>query len=209
MVGRFHSTAILCTNVHPSSYWRTCSFLVFHLAASRETAEAGQLGLSIRSASRLTYGKLLTELMSELASLTKYDGVAVITVNNPPVNALSPGVPEAIRAHIEAAERDPSVEAVVIIGGGRTFIAGADIKELQAAASGATPSAPKLHGMLRAIEDCARPNSPISSPRRELTRTDSSFRPKRFTVRARSRSGDAMRAASAQHKMATAAKIGA
>jgi len=95
--------------------------------------------------------------MSELASLTNKDGVAVITVNNPPVNALSPGVPEAIRAHVEAAEQDGSVKAVVIVGGGRTFIAGADIKELEEAASGAKPRVPKLHVMLRAIEDCAKP----------------------------------------------------
>jgi len=95
--------------------------------------------------------------MSEPASLTNHDGVAVITVNNPPVNALSPGVPEAIRAHVEAAEQDASVKAVVIVGGGRTFIAGADIKELEEAASGAAPRVPKLHAMLRVIEDCAKP----------------------------------------------------
>jgi len=89
--------------------------------------------------------------------LTNHEGVAVITVNNPPVNALSPGVPEAIRAHVEAAEQDGSVKAVVIVGGGRTFIAGADIKELEEAASGAKPRVPKLHVMLRAIEDCAKP----------------------------------------------------
>jgi 3-hydroxyacyl-CoA dehydrogenase len=95
--------------------------------------------------------------MSELATLTKHDGIAVITVNNPPVNALSPGVPEAIRAHVEAAGQDASIHAIVIIGGGRTFIAGADIKELEAAASGTVPSAPKLQPMLRAIEDSAKP----------------------------------------------------
>jgi 3-hydroxyacyl-CoA dehydrogenase len=95
--------------------------------------------------------------MSELASLTKHDGVAAITVNNPPVNALSPGVPEAIRAQVEAAEQDASVRAIVIIGGGRTFIAGADIKELEEAASGTRPRVPKLQPVLRAIEDCATP----------------------------------------------------
>jgi 3-hydroxyacyl-CoA dehydrogenase len=95
--------------------------------------------------------------MSELASLSKHDGVAVITVNNPPVNALSPGVPEAIRAQVEAAEQDASVRAIVIIGGGRTFIAGADIKELEEAASGKAPRVPKLQPVLRAIEDCAKP----------------------------------------------------
>jgi 3-hydroxyacyl-CoA dehydrogenase len=95
--------------------------------------------------------------MSELASLTKHDGVAVITVNNPPVNALSPGVPEGIRAQVEAAGNDPAVQAVLIIGGGRTFIAGADIKELEEAASGAAPRVPKLQPLLRAIEASVKP----------------------------------------------------
>jgi 3-hydroxyacyl-CoA dehydrogenase len=95
--------------------------------------------------------------MNELATFAHRDGVAVITVNNPPVNALSPGVPEAIQAHIESAATDPAVRAVVIIGGGRTFIAGADIKELEAAASGASPAPPRLHPMLRAIEDSPKP----------------------------------------------------
>ncbi|HEY7392264.1 MAG TPA: 3-hydroxyacyl-CoA dehydrogenase NAD-binding domain-containing protein, partial [Bryobacteraceae bacterium] len=75
----------------------------------------------------------------------------------PPVNALSPGVPEAIQAHIESAAADLTVRAIVVIGAGRTFIAGADIKELEAAASGASPSPPRLHPMLRAIEDCPKP----------------------------------------------------
>src|SRR5579875_3169439 len=95
--------------------------------------------------------------MTELASFTIRDGVAVIAVNNPPVNALSPGVPEAIQAHIESAATDPAVRAIVIIGGGRTFIAGADIRELEAAASAASPAPPRLHPMLRAIEDSPKP----------------------------------------------------
>jgi 3-hydroxyacyl-CoA dehydrogenase len=95
--------------------------------------------------------------MSELATLTRRDGVAVITVDNPPVNALSPGVPEAIQGQIESAAADPSIQAIVVIGAGRTFIAGADIKELEAAASGASPNPPRLHPMLRAIEDCPKP----------------------------------------------------
>jgi 3-hydroxyacyl-CoA dehydrogenase len=94
--------------------------------------------------------------MSELVLLNKQDDVAVVTINNPPVNALSPGVPEGIEAAIGAAERDSGVCAMVVIGGGRTFIAGADIKELEKAAGGeGTP--PALHGMLAKIEDCRKP----------------------------------------------------
>ena len=75
--------------------------------------------------------------MDKLVNLATQDGVAVITINNPPVNALSPGVPEGLVAALDAAEHDPLVRAIVIIGGGRTFIAGADIKELELAACGA------------------------------------------------------------------------
>ena len=65
-------------------------------------------------------------------ALSTSDRVAVITIDNPPVNALSPGVPEGILTALETAERDSAVRAIVMIGAGRTFIAGADIKELEA-----------------------------------------------------------------------------
>ena len=95
--------------------------------------------------------------MNQLVTLSIHDGVAVVTVNNPPVNALSPGVPEGIAAAVEAAEKDATVRAVVLIGGGRTFIAGADIKELEEAASGRGSGGPNLHGLLQRIEDCPKP----------------------------------------------------
>ena len=59
----------------------------------------------------------------------KNSDIAVITIDNPPVNALSPGVPEAISAAIDEINADPAVKAAVVIGAGRTFVAGADIKE--------------------------------------------------------------------------------
>ena len=95
--------------------------------------------------------------MDKLVNLTMQDGVAVITINNPPVNALSPGVPEGLVAAMDAAEKDPSARAIVIIGGGRTFIAGADIKELELAASGRGSGPPKFHDILARIEDASRP----------------------------------------------------
>ncbi len=95
--------------------------------------------------------------MNQLVNLSTRDGVAVITVNNPPVNALSPGVPEGIAAAVDAAESDTTVRAVVLIGGGRTFIAGADIKELEEAASGRGSGGPNLHALLQKIEDCPKP----------------------------------------------------
>jgi len=95
--------------------------------------------------------------MDKLVNLATSDGVAVITINNPPVNALSPGVPEGLLAALDVAEEDPLVHAIVIIGGGRTFIAGADIKELEMAASGRGNGPPEFHGTLASIEDTSKP----------------------------------------------------
>jgi len=94
--------------------------------------------------------------MSELVSLSSDGDVAVITINNPPVNALSPGVPEGIGAHMRTAAEDSAVRAIVIIGGGRTFIAGADIKEFGKVTSGEKKGG-SLHPLLATIEDCPKP----------------------------------------------------
>jgi 3-hydroxyacyl-CoA dehydrogenase len=94
--------------------------------------------------------------MSDLVNLSPDQDVAVITIQNPPVNALSPGVPEGMAAALEAAERDPSIRAIVIIGEGRTFIAGADIRQLEHAARG-YGAPPELHSLLAQIEDCSKP----------------------------------------------------
>src|SRR5437870_4333591 len=93
--------------------------------------------------------------MSELVLFTKHDGVGVITIDNPPVNALSPGVPEGITSSIELAKTDPSVRAIVVIGAGRTFVAGADIKEFAKIRSQGL-SVNLLPALLR-IEDCPKP----------------------------------------------------
>ena len=96
--------------------------------------------------------------MTELVSYSKIDDVAVLTVNNPPVNALSPGVPEGITAGVEAARNDASVAAVVLIGGGRTFIAGADINEFGKLTSGEkSREEGSLHTLLQLLEDTPKP----------------------------------------------------
>ncbi len=82
--------------------------------------------------------------MSELVNFARQGEIGVITINNPPVNALSPGVPEGIVAGIEAAAADPEVRAMVVIGGGRTFIAGADINEFGKITSGERPRFPYI-----------------------------------------------------------------
>jgi 3-hydroxyacyl-CoA dehydrogenase len=95
--------------------------------------------------------------MTQPVTLSTRDTVAVITIDNPPVNALSPGVPEGILTALDIAERDTSARAIVVIGGGRTFIAGADIKELEEAARNPAAGGPDLHPLLTRIEDCAKP----------------------------------------------------
>src|SRR5262249_8653067 len=95
--------------------------------------------------------------MIELVKFTVESGVGLITVDNPPVNALSAGVPEGIAAGIERAEHDASVRAVVLIGAGRTFVAGADIKQLEEQAHGRGAGAPNLHVLLKSVEDCPKP----------------------------------------------------
>jgi 3-hydroxyacyl-CoA dehydrogenase len=94
--------------------------------------------------------------MSELVNYTRRGPVAVITINNPPVNALSPGVPEGIAKGIETAAADPEVKAIVVIGGGRTFIAGADIKEFGKVTSGEKPRF-SLNSVLETIENSTKP----------------------------------------------------
>ena len=93
--------------------------------------------------------------MNNLVKVSKENDIAVITIDNPPVNALSPGVPEGIAAAIDAMNNDPAIKAAVVIGAGRTFVAGADIKEFgKMVATGRRGS---LLPLLRQIEDSAKP----------------------------------------------------
>lgn len=94
--------------------------------------------------------------MSDLVKLTRQKDVAIITIDNPPVNALSPGVPEGILSSIEAAAQDVAVKAIVVIGAGSTFIAGADIREFQKMTSGEKTRGTLLPTLL-AIEDSPKP----------------------------------------------------
>jgi 3-hydroxyacyl-CoA dehydrogenase len=64
-----------------------------------------------------------------LVRFENVDGIGVITIDNPPVNALSPGVPEGIIETVERGNADPAIRAMVLIGAGRSFIAGADIRQ--------------------------------------------------------------------------------
>src|SRR5437867_1357103 len=112
-------------------------------------------GLRLRSDSR----DKMAVAMPEFVHYEIRDRVAVLTVDNPPVNALSPGVPEAIDAAVERAAADPEARAVVLIGAGTTFIAGADIRffETITAREASLERSRAIHARLRQIEDCPKP----------------------------------------------------
>src|SRR6195952_5929355 len=65
---------------------------------------------------------------SQVVRLEKDGDIGVIIVNYPPVNALGPGVSEGIIDALNTANADPTIKAMVLMGDGRSFIAGADIR---------------------------------------------------------------------------------
>lgn len=77
-------------------------------------------------------------------------GVAVLTVNYPPVNALGLAVREGVDEALTRALADEAVKAIVLIGGGKTFIAGADISEFGTPKSGAEPRLQSLQARFEA-----------------------------------------------------------
>jgi 3-hydroxyacyl-CoA dehydrogenase len=85
-------------------------------------------------------------------SLLRKNGIAVILIDNPPVNALSHAVRDGLLRSLEAADRDNELRAIVLQCAGRTFIAGADIREFDQA-----PTAPHLPDVVMRIEDCSKP----------------------------------------------------
>ncbi len=89
--------------------------------------------------------------MSSVVSYQVIDNVGVITVDNPPVNALSQPVRQGILDAVRQADRD-ATEAVVLQCAGRTFIAGADISEF-----GKPPQDPALPEVIAAIENAGKP----------------------------------------------------
>lgn len=95
--------------------------------------------------------------MSELVSLSRAGEIGVISINNPPVNALSPGVPEGIAAAIAEVAADASLKGAVMIGSGQTFIAGADIKEFGKITSGQRKEGINFLDVIKSIEDCPKP----------------------------------------------------
>lgn len=95
--------------------------------------------------------------MSNPVQITKDNEVAILTINNPPVNALSDEVREEIREAFEQIEKDNSVKAVVLIGDGSTFLSDTDINKLVEYTSGKVQRSPALLRALQKIENCNKP----------------------------------------------------
>jgi 3-hydroxyacyl-CoA dehydrogenase len=93
--------------------------------------------------------------MVALTSMVDYnveEGVAVLTLNNPPVNALSQGVRQGLKEGVEKALADESAQAILIFCEGRTFIAGADISEFSSG-----PMEPNFHAVLSTMDASPKP----------------------------------------------------
>src|ERR671937_1475158 len=90
--------------------------------------------------------------ITKSVDLDRRGRVAVLTVNNPPVNALSQHVRQGLFDGLKQAIADSSAQAIVIVCAGRTFIAGADITEF-----GKPPTDPSLHSVLDIIEGSPKP----------------------------------------------------
>src|SRR5512138_3150969 len=97
-------------------------------------------------------GRLTMGAINAVTDLTAQGDVAVLTVNSPPVNALSQQVRDGIVKGMQQAIADSAVKAVVLICDGRTFIAGADITEF-----GKPPQPPSLHDVCDTIENSSKP----------------------------------------------------
>jgi 3-hydroxyacyl-CoA dehydrogenase len=87
-----------------------------------------------------------------LIQLRHHDGIAVVTVDNPPVNALSHALRQDLSDAVSTLDRDPAVQAVVLVCAGRTFIAGADVSEF-----GHPPQPPHLPDLVSQIEAARKP----------------------------------------------------
>ncbi|MEQ8268874.1 MAG: 3-hydroxyacyl-CoA dehydrogenase NAD-binding domain-containing protein [Parvibaculum sp.] len=90
--------------------------------------------------------------MNDVTTLETVGEVAVLTLNSPPVNALSAPVREGINNGIKQAMENDAVKAIVLICEGKTFIAGADITEF-----GKAPKGPSLFDALNMIEFASKP----------------------------------------------------
>ena len=90
--------------------------------------------------------------INDVVSIERQGPIALVSLNNPPVNAASHAVRSGIWEAIETLQDDPDVKVIALYGEGRTFIAGADIREF-----GKPPQAPLLPEVCLVLERCATP----------------------------------------------------
>jgi 3-hydroxyacyl-CoA dehydrogenase len=95
--------------------------------------------------------------MAEAVEMIVLDDVALVTIDNPPVNALNHAVRQGLIEVIEAAEANHAVRAIVLIGAGRSFPAGADIHEFTAFDHGARLADPWMPEVCNRIEAATKP----------------------------------------------------
>jgi 3-hydroxyacyl-CoA dehydrogenase len=85
-------------------------------------------------------------------SLTRDDGIAIVTIDNPPVNALSQPVRQGLLDAVQSIAADGAIKGVVLTCAGKTFVAGADIREF-----GKPPMPPMLREVIDAVEALDKP----------------------------------------------------
>ena len=95
--------------------------------------------------------------MSEVVSYNREGNIGVITVNYPPVNALGQAVRSGLLAALEQGQKDAEARALLLVCEGRTFIAGADIREF-----GKPMQEPTLPTLVNTFEDSDKPRLPRS-----------------------------------------------
>ncbi|MEG0142449.1 MAG: enoyl-CoA hydratase/isomerase family protein, partial [Comamonas sp.] len=95
---------------------------------------------------------MTSETAASVVELKQDGDVLLVTINNPPVNALGAAVRQGLVAAMEQADASAAVKAVLIVGQGKAFIAGADIREF-----GKPPVAPFLPDVCNRIEAYTKP----------------------------------------------------
>ncbi|SFM58352.1 3-hydroxyacyl-CoA dehydrogenase NAD-binding domain-containing protein [Variovorax sp. OV329] len=95
---------------------------------------------------------MTTPSTSTVVRSARQGDVLCITIDNPPVNAISSAVRRGLKEAVEAADADAAVKAILIVGEGANFVAGADIREF-----GQAPQPPSLPEVCNRIEDCSKP----------------------------------------------------
>src|SRR5262245_61580385 len=95
--------------------------------------------------------------MSDLVTVTRDGEIGVVTINNPPVNALSPAVIDGLIAALTTLRADAAVKGIVLNGGGKIFCGGADINEFGKLTSGKKSLDVGFGVLLSDLEDCPKP----------------------------------------------------